>query len=257
MKLNKLAAAAIGASMALGIAVPAFAAATVTNLVVDGGTSTSVEEGSTVEAQITFDVTASTDVESVSWELVGSDLPKKCVNISNTIADGTFTRTFDIDTTGATEGSWDVRIALYGDDGASASNLCEESDQIGSLTTFGDRITVTDDNNDNQDNNTGTSGNQSQFEKLQAQFAALMLFLKGNNGTGTTPAPATGKCAELSMKLAGTQQSTYTAANTRLQGFLLSEGATIPALAAGASFGYYGPQTMAAVSWFNSVNNCR
>jgi hypothetical protein len=63
-------------------------------------------------------------------------------------------------------------------------------------------------------------------------------------------------CATLNQKLAGTMDHVYNDANVRLQGFLLSEGMSIPALAAGASFGYKGSQTNAALSMYKSMNGC-
>ena len=257
-KLIMLKKYAVGAILASAlIASTAFAAANLTFLTVDGGTDATVTEGDSVSAEVTFDVTASTDVESLSWELVGSSLPKTCVNVSNSITDGTFTRSFEVDTTGASEGSWDVRIGLYGDDGANASNLCEVTDQIGGLTTFGDRITVTDNNNDNQDE-IGGSGSSSKLSQLEKAIEALTALVAKIMAGGTTVPPTqNAACAALATKMVGTQQFVYNDSNVRLQGFLLSEGASIPALSAGASFGYYGTQTSAAVSWYKTVKGCQ
>lgn len=236
----------------------ALAAANLTFLTLDGSSNATVEEEGIVEAKVTFDVTSSTDVESMSWELVDSGLPKTCVNTVDRLANGTFTSSFDIDTTGASEGTWDVRINAYGDDGADASNLCETADQV-DTQLFTDRLTVTDEVNDNQgsgnDSGTGTGSGSS---KVPAWFKAFFDKYFGS-GTGTTPTPAptvSAVCTAYAQANVGTMPNTYSQANTRLQGFLLSQNASIPALAAGASFGFYGPQTSAAVAWFNSINHC-
>ncbi len=73
----------------------------------------------------------------------------------------------------------------------------------------------------------------------------------------TPPVPVvSAQCAAYAQANAGTVMNTTNSANVRLQGFLLSQGASIPALAAGASFGFYGNQTAAAVAWFQGLNHC-
>lgn len=231
------------------------AAVNLTFLTVDGATNATVEQGEIVEAKVTHDITGSTDVESMSWELVGSGLPQTCVNTVDRIADGTFTTSFDIDTDGASEGTWDVRIRAYGDDGQDVSNLCEATDQVDSQL-FSDRITVTDDVDDNQSNDNdsnNTSGSEDKLSQILSSLAALIAKLTPT--VPVTPAPST-KCATLQTKMVGTQMYVYNQANVQLQGYLLSEGQSIPALTAGASFGYYGPQTAAALASFKAQNQC-
>ena len=235
-------------------ATPASASVNLTFLTVDGATNATVQEGDSVEAKVTHEITASTDAESMSWELVGSGLPQTCVNTVDRIADGTFTTSFDIDTSGASEGTWDVRIRAYGDDGADVSNLCQVADEVDSQL-FSDRITVTDDIDDNQGNDNDSNGNVGNEGTLSTILASLKVILDRLNTTPTTPAPS-GKCATLQTKMLGTQMNVYNQANVVLQGYLLGEGQSIPALAAGASFGYYGPQTAAALAQFKMANQC-
>lgn len=76
-----------------------------------------------------------------------------------------------------------------------------------------------------------------------------------------TPAPVvtptvSASCVAFATAMNGAVMGVNNDANVRLQGFLLSQGASIPALKAGASFGFYGTQTAAAVSWFNGANHC-
>lgn len=164
----------IGA-LALALPAMAFASANLTHLTLDGATNATVEEGGSVDGKVTFDITSSTDVESLSWELVGSGLPQTCVNTADRIANGTFTSTFEIDTTGASEGTWDVLIKLYGDDDANVSNLCENTDQVDGQQ-FNDRITVTDQTDDNQadNDNVGSSGKPSWLDDFLAAIAAML-----------------------------------------------------------------------------------
>jgi len=260
MKLKKIAGLALGASLAMGMALPAMAANNLTFLTLDSAANATVEAGDNVSAKVTYDITGDTpDVESMSWEVVGSGLPETCINIADRLNSGTFTSTFDINTAGATEGTWDVKIRIYGVDGSGTDNNCGGT--INDSMTFTNRLTITENSNDTGGviNNTGTdngtgSSQKSQFDKLMTAFAALMLKLGGAG----TPAPApttTPVCVAYAQAYNGTQMNVYNDANVRLQGFLLSQGASIPALKAGASFGFYGPQTMAAVAWFQSLNH--
>lgn len=80
-------------------------------------------------------------------------------------------------------------------------------------------------------------------------------FLAWMSGS-TTPAPSS-KCADLTTKLVGTTDNQYSDANASLQGFLIAANAnSIPALKAGASFGYKGDQTRSAVISFKAANQC-
>lgn len=86
---------------------------------------------------------------------------------------------------------------------------------------------------------------------LKAQIASLttmvqQLLASLNTGGGSTPT--------------GTKCQAYTTASTgsvsTFQRFLLDNQESIPALSAGAAFGYYGPQTQAAAAHFRLVNKC-
>lgn len=112
---------------------------------------------------------------------------------------------------------------------------------------------------------TGGGSTPSQLDVLLAQIQSLTAQLGcmstggtwANNACVPKPAPtASTACTQYAQANAGTQPNVYSDANVRLQGFLLSQGASIPALKAGASFGFYGNQTTAAVGWFNSLNHC-
>ncbi len=75
---------------------------------------------------------------------------------------------------------------------------------------------------------------------------------------GTTPAPTVNpKCAALTSHMNGAMYGATSNSNAVLQGYLLGEGASIPALKAGAAFGFYGAQTANAVNWYKMANNCQ
>lgn len=102
-------------------------------------------------------------------------------------------------------------------------------------------------------------GSSSPIDTIFAAFQAKIdsYFAKLAELTNpTTPAPTTTKCTALSEKLVGTVDNTYNDANVKLQGYLLSEGMSIPALKAGASFGYKGVQTNSAIAQFKALNAC-
>lgn len=238
-KINVFLGAAVLVSSLFSVS-PVMASGNLTYLTVDGKTNTTVDVGSSVDARITFETTASTDVESASWELVGSGLPQKCVDIDDHITNGTFTAPFQIDTTGATEGTWDVMIRLYGDDGPDASNLCEVTDQVDSQP-FTDRITVVDTNNDNQGGNSNSSGGNSSIAVLQAQInalkdmvAALVAKLNAPPTSSNPPKP----CPPVGVP------------TVQLQAWLMANGYAAGFNAAGvyAPTGFYGPITASAVA---------
>ncbi len=88
-------------------------------------------------------------------------------------------------------------------------------------------------------------------------FSSFADFMAAIKAAMTPPAPTVSPaCAAYAQANAGTEVNVYSDANVRLQGFLLSQGASIPALKAGASFGFDGPQTQAAVAWFQGLNHC-
>lgn len=104
-------------------------------------------------------------------------------------------------------------------------------------------------------NSTGNSNGGINGMSLADLIAAIKNALGLGSGT-TTPPTTSAVCSAYAQANSGTQANVYSDANVRLQGFLLSQGASIPALKAGAAFGFYGNQTTAAVGWFNSLNHC-
>lgn len=261
---TKFAGIALGATLALGFALPAFASVTQNFLTLDGLTVGKVGSGDSVEAKLQFNNTGNSTVQSVWVEIPGSGFPGECLDVDDQNQTGPHTVTFTVNTTGATEGTWDVKTTRYGIDspGPGANNDCDSTIGSNSAHTFFSQLTITDQQSTGSNsNNTGGgtssstgSSQQSQFDKLMTAFAALMLKLGGGGAPAPTTTSAT--CTAYMQANTGTQPNVYSDANVRLQGFLLSQGASIPALKAGAAFGFFGNQTTAAVGWFNSLNHC-
>src|SRR3990167_8240109 len=124
---------------------------------------------------------------------------------------------------------------------------------VGSAS-FGSALRVVSSSSTSSNSNTSSSWTNMSFEQL---IAALVLALK-NAGIGSPPpAPVvSAKCAMLNEKMIGTQYGVRNNANVMLQGFLLSEGQSIPALTQGAAFGFWAGQTASALASFRAINGC-
>ena len=242
------------AAFVLAFAVSAFASAELTHLTLDGGTNVTVDEGDSIEAEVTFDVDSSTDVDSLSWVFVGSGLPKKCEDVKDSIADGTFSREFDIDTKGTTQGTWDVKIVLYGVDDSGVENQCDPDDDIDDFT-FYDRVTVED------EDSIGGPNESSQMDILMASIRALIESVKqviAKPFPSPTPSPTNVKCSTIAPYKSA-PANTYSAAGVQLQSALLLDNPySIPALKPGSTvpMGFRGPQTESALMAYNAMYGC-
>lgn len=130
------------------------------------------------------------------------------------------------------------------------------TDGVISVNTFSNALRVVASTNTSSST---SNGETSMLSSLMNQLAALIVALKEGIGGAPALAPVSATspvCAAYKTAKVGTQMSVYNDANVRFQGFLLSQGASIPALAEGASFGFYGPQTASADAWFQSINQC-
>lgn len=111
----------------------------------------------------------------------------------------------------------------------------------------------------NSGSNTPVPAWQAAIDAMAAQIKALGDLVKTaltgtQNSGGTTVSAA---CANFNKKAAGTMPNMTNAQNGVFQGFLIGEGASIPALTNNqAPYGFYGPQTMQAVTWYKQVNSC-
>ncbi len=95
---------------------------------------------------------------------------------------------------------------------------------------------------------------QVAINALSAQMNALIASL--TKPTTPAPAPVNTTCANLAAHSAGAMYGVRSQANVMLQGFLLGEGMSIPALAQGASFGLFLDQTNAALTAYKSAHQC-
>ena len=224
------------------------------------------DAGNTINAKLILDITGDDDVNAVSYDFIGDFIPKVCIQLSQEQTQSVNDFPVEIDIVAPnTAGSWDVQFVAYGNNGPENDFNCTNA--VDTLNV-NDRIIVNIGNTNaggSTGGGSGTVGNSAlaQLSSL-VQTLANQVSCYGTGGTwsGSACVPkasapaATGKCAVLATKMAGGMQGSTASGNIVLQGYLLSEGANIPALAAGAAFGYWGPQTQAAVGWFKSVNSC-
>lgn len=95
------------------------------------------------------------------------------------------------------------------------------------------------------------AGSDDFWTKLAATIAAIF---KANT---PAPTPVSTACQTLTAKLQGTQMGVTSTMNGQLQGFLISEGMSIPLLQSNqAPFGFFGSQTNSAVMQYRSVHGC-
>lgn len=258
--INMLRKKLIGGVIALSMIAPfAASAATVTsNAVFDGQTQVYGNAGSSVQATFQIDVPAGQVLHAIRTKV--DSQPTVCTSIGPVEGAQTTEVSVNITLPPNTNnvGYSFVADLFYTDTLPQAQAMTGDLACTSSVT--GSHVNLGAYNNGTSVNVLPSSGSstagsstsiQAQINALSASVAALVAAMSHP----ATPAPNTA-CAELNTKLVGTVDNSYNPANVRLQGFLLSEGASIPALASGASFGFKGDQTRAAVSWFNTMNNC-
>ena len=231
--------------LAFLVATPAFAAS-ITNIefsngdVVHQGTG-----GSTVDVEFRVVVGAGEVVEQFEVDVLSDNLAPVCESVGGErgLEQGTHFVTRSVKLPPNT-GTYDVQAKASGIFGATRSIDCT-SDVVDS-TTFNDAIRVVGGGT----TNTNVGGTNLNLDELKAWILALI--------QGTQPAPVAEKpaCKALADKMVGTVQGSTASGNVRLQGFLLAEGMSIPALEQGAAFGFYGSQTANAVSVYKGVHGC-
>ncbi len=129
------------------------------------------------------------------------------------------------------------------------------TDGVTSIGSFTNALRVT------ASNSTSTSGSevpawQQAISALTAQMNALIASMTHPVPPAPVPVPPSGACAQLASAMSGAMMGVNNSANITLQGFLLYQHMSIPALAQGASFGFWGPQTNAALMQFKAQNAC-
>lgn len=232
-------------------------AATFSNVEFQNG-QTTVEGtgGSNVTATFRVVVGVNEVVEQIQTDVIGDGLAPVCTSVGGTLGleQGTHNVSIQVKLPPNT-GTHNLDVQGSGIYGAFRADDCV-GDVVGSASFAGAlRVVATGSGN----TGSSTSDLQSLIADLVKQVSCLST--GGTWATGvctpkpTAPAPST-KCAAVNAKLIGTVDNSYNSANVMLQGYLLSEGMSIPALAAGASFGYKGPQTNAALAQFKAMNQC-
>ena len=244
----------VGAIVALALPLVAGAATDVKNLTFNGSPNVTGGRGESVTSRLSVELTGDSDVESVSYDYLGDDLDRECVDTDDQIQSGW--RTFDLDLNLPQDtGTWDVIVKTFGVDGAGANQDCQDG-STDSMTFF-DRVTVTSGGSNNGNGGTGGNGGSNQpsyIDELLALIADLRKQLADLMKPAPTPVPTpTPVQCEIQVLISGLYQgatdSTTGGRVTAAQRFLINHGYSIPAIQyQGASFGFWGSQSQAAAT---------
>jgi len=238
----------IGFVIAAALALPVMAsAATIsTPLFSNGDTTIDATGGSTVNGTFTLQVGSGEVCEVIRTQADTQAFTDTSVGTSLGYQFGTHTNVpFNVKVSPNT-GTYNATVQCAGIFGGNRSVDGADGVVVGPVSLGTIRVTAS--------GSTATSGGSSTMDVLLAQLAALIAKLSAP--PVVVPPAVNAKCTALSAKLIGTMDNTYNQANIQLQGYLLSEGMSIPALAAGASFGYKGSQTNSAIVQFKAINGC-
>ncbi len=129
------------------------------------------------------------------------------------------------------------------------------TDGVTSLATFSNALRVTAVGSSTSAGSDVPAWQQA-INALTAQMNALIASLTKPATPAPVPASPSSACSQLAGVMAGTQPGVYNSANIALQGFLLFQHMSIPALTQGAAFGFYGSQSAAALAQFRAQNAC-
>lgn len=282
--MNSFKKLAIGGATALAFLLPVAASAATSITFINfpnSGPNATIAAGDSVDTKVTFDLTGSSELESMSLQIVDNSgnnigMPETCFDVSDRVVAGTFTRIGNFDTTGGTEGTFGIRVRGYGVTGPGTDNNCGGT--VNDNQFFSNRLTLTEDQNTggNANNTGGTFGGSggSSASNTPPSWFALYLQAQCLSGGGTwnggalscihpvatAPAP-TGNAAKCAMiaPYVNAPANTYSSVGTQLQSVLLLDNPfSIPALAAGATIpmGYFGPQTHQALAMYNQKYGC-
>lgn len=225
----------------------------------NGQTTTDCTAGQTVNFTARVNVPSGEVVEKIQVDVLSDSLaPALAQDVGGTL--GLQEGQHDVSLTAPcpqNTGYYTIEVRGAGIFGGQRSNSI--TDGVVSVNTFSNALRVvasgsTGGNNSPQD--TAPNWLTALMAQMQAQMAALIASLKPGTGGGVPVPPVSSSCQAYKESKMGAVRNVYNDANIRLQGFLLSKGASIPALAAGAAFGFWGDQTESARVWFNSTNNC-
>ena len=243
----------IGAIVALALPLVAGAATDIKNLTFNGSPNITGGRGEFATARLSVELTADSDVESVSYDYTGDDLDRVCVDTEDQIQSGW--RTFDVDLNLPQDtGTWDIVVRTFGVDGAGTNQDCQDGST--DVMTFFDRVTVTSGGSGGGNGGTGGNNDSAQpsyvtqllalIEDLRKQIADLM---KPAPTPVPTPVPVQCEVQILASGLyIGATDATTGGKVTRTQMYLINHGFTISAIQyGGASYGYWGNQSATAL----------
>ena len=170
------------ATMAFALPIAASAAAVTNQVTLNGGANATVPLGDTVQGNVNFTITSNTHVESFSYQVVDSSgnaqLPPVCIDSADHITDGFYNASFPIGTGSQSEGTFAIRIRLYGDPGIGVDNQCNPTDLVSTFTSP-DILTIS-----SPTDSTTQLGNP--FTGNSTGFCALFPADCTNTGTGLT-----------------------------------------------------------------------
>lgn len=246
--MNKL--KVLGIASALALALPFVAsAATFSNVQFDNGDVTvSGTGGSTVNATFHVIVPANQVVENIETDVIGDNLAPICTSVGGTLGleEGTHDVTVSVKLPPNT-GTYTLNVRGAGIFGGIRSIDC--NDNVVGTASFGGALRTVASGNSSTTGSGSSNTTPDWVAALMAQIAALL--------HPATPTPTVdAKCAELTAHMNGAMYGVKNQGNVVLQGYLLGEGESIPALAAGAAFGLWLNQTQAALMHFKSTHNC-
>lgn len=238
----------LGAVLAFSLLASTASAATISDAIFSNGDTTIDAQGnSTVSGTFTLQVGANEVCEVVRTQATPEPFTDTQVGGTLGYQQGTYTNVpFSVRVSPNTgtyyptvqcAGIWGGNHSIDGADNVVAT---------GNLGTI--RVTA-----NGSSSSTGV-GSTDPLSSLTAMIAALVAKLTAST-TPTAPV-VSASCAAYAQANVGTMFGVKNDANVRLQGFLLSQGMSIPALAAGAAFGFDGQQTEAARATFVNANHC-
>lgn len=124
--------------VAFAFPIAASASANTNQVTLNGGPNATVPLGHTVQGNVNVTLTSGTDWESFSYQVVdnvgNAALPPVCIDSSDHTTGGVYNSSFPIGTGGQSEGTWAIKIRLYGDTGVGVDNQCNRPSDL--LDTF-------------------------------------------------------------------------------------------------------------------------
>ncbi len=250
------------AAAAFALPAAAFASVNVSNVLFDNGTgNVTVSAGSDVNVHLYVNTSGSNDVESVFVKFPGAGGAAGngvCYNVDDQVGASPINGwviNFNVKAP-VNSGVWPIEFSTHGTNGDDADQGCFTS--ADTTNTFNGRVTVEANNsNGSATQNSGGGSTGSATNTPPGWFCAVFPNITACGG-GSTPAPAPTtdiQCAAFAAANVGTQPNVYNSGNIALQGYLLSQHMSIPALTqGGAAFGFYGNQTTAAVGQWRSMH---